>query len=147
MIFVVFPTNLQHWETQNGRITMEKTEQQNVGQISPKYTSSWWRYQMETFSALLALCARNSPATGEFTAQRPVTRSFDVFYELCLNKRLSKQSGYWWFETPSDPLWRHSNDLVLISSYGVLLITIWLIQCALDISRSFLFEELPKDTS
>ena len=39
----------------------------------------WWRHQMETFSALLALCAGNSPMTGEFPAQRPVTRSFDVF--------------------------------------------------------------------
>ena len=41
---------------------------------------------METFSALLAICAGNSPVTGEFPAQRPVTRSFDVFFDLCLNK-------------------------------------------------------------
>ena len=33
---------------------------------------------METFSALLAICAGNSPVTGEFPARRPVTRSFDV---------------------------------------------------------------------
>ena len=52
---------------------------------------------METFSALLAICARNSPATGEFPAQRPVTRSFDVFFDLRLNKRLSKQLWRWWF--------------------------------------------------
>ena len=45
---------------------------------------------METFSALLAFCAGNSPVTGEFPAQRPVTRSFDAFFDLCLNKRLSK---------------------------------------------------------
>ena len=37
-----------------------------------------WKHQMETFSALLAICAGNSPVTGEFSAQRPVTRSFDV---------------------------------------------------------------------
>ena len=43
---------------------------------------------METFSALLALCAGNSPVTGEFPAQRPVTRSFDVFFDLRLNKQL-----------------------------------------------------------
>ena len=42
---------------------------------------------METFSALLALCAGNSPVTGEFAAQRPVTRSFDVFFDLRMNKR------------------------------------------------------------
>ena len=39
----------------------------------------WWRHQMETFSALLVICAGNSPVPGEFPAQRPVTRSFDVF--------------------------------------------------------------------
>ena len=44
---------------------------------------------METFSALLAICAGNSPVTGEFPAQRPVTRSFDVFFDLRLNKRMS----------------------------------------------------------
>ena len=69
---------------------------------------SWWRHQMETFSALLAICAGNSPVTGEFPAQRPVTRSFDVFFDLRLNKRLSKQRWSWWFETPSRPLWRRS---------------------------------------
>ena len=51
----------------------------------------WWRHEMDTFSALLALCAGNSPVTGEFPSQRPVTRSFDVFFDLRLNKRLSKQ--------------------------------------------------------
>ena len=61
----------------------------------------WWRHQMETFPALLAICAVNSPVPGEFPAQRTVTRSFDVFFDLCLNKRLSKQPWGWWFETLS----------------------------------------------
>ena len=65
---------------------------------------------METFSALLAICAGNSPGTGEFPVQRPVTRSFDVFFDLRLNKRLSKQSWGGLFETLPRPLWRHSND-------------------------------------
>ena len=43
--------------------------------------------------------------------QRPVTGSFDVFFDLCLNKRLRKQSWGWWFETLSRPLWRHGNVL------------------------------------
>ena len=64
---------------------------------------------METFSASLALCAGNSPVPGEFPAQRPMTRSFDVFFDLRLNKRLSKQPWGWWFETLSRPLWRHCN--------------------------------------
>ena len=70
---------------------------------------SRWRHQMETFSALLAICAGNSPVPGEFLAQWPVTRSFDVFFDLRLYKRLSKQSWDWWFEMPSCPLWRHRN--------------------------------------
>ena len=70
---------------------------------------SWWRHQMETFSALLAICVGNSPVPGEFPTQRPVTRSFDVYFDLRPNKRLSKQSWCWWFETPSRTLWRHRN--------------------------------------
>ena len=70
---------------------------------------SWWRHQMETFSALLAICAGYSPVPGKFPTQRPVTRSFDVYFDLHPNKRLSKQSCGWWFETPSRPLWRHRN--------------------------------------
>ena len=54
---------------------------------------SWWRHQMETFSALLAIRAGNSPVTGEFYAFGPVTQSFDVFFDPHLNKRLSK---HWW---------------------------------------------------
>ena len=45
---------------------------------------------METFSALLAICAGNSPVTGEIPVQRPVTWSFDIYFDLRLNKRLSK---------------------------------------------------------
>ena len=48
----------------------------------------------------------NLPVTGEFPSQRQVTRSFD----LHLNKRLSKQSRRWWFETPSRSLWRHCDE-------------------------------------
>ena len=44
-----------------------------------------------TFSALLAICAGNSPVAGKFPAQRPVARSFDVYFDLRLNTRLSKQ--------------------------------------------------------
>ena len=75
----------------------------------PRQWNSWWRHQMETFSALLPICAGNSPVPGELPAQRPMTRSFDVFVDLRLNKRLSKQSWSWWFETQSRPLWRHRN--------------------------------------
>ena len=46
---------------------------------------------------------------GEFPAQRPVTRSFHVLFDLRLNKRLSKQPWGWWFETPSWSLWLQCN--------------------------------------
>ena len=64
---------------------------------------------MEIFSALQTLRAGNSPVTGEFPSQRPVIRSFDVFFDLSLNKRLSKPSRRRWFETPARSIWRHCN--------------------------------------
>ena len=70
---------------------------------------TWWRHQMKKFSALLAFCTGNSPVPGEFPTQRPVTRSFEVFFDLRPNKRLSKQSWGWWYETPLSSLWRHRN--------------------------------------
>ena len=84
----------------------------HLGPAGPRWAPCWphdpcylgyvpvtcWRHQIETFSASLALCAGNSPVTVEFTSQRPVKRSFDVFFYLRLNKRLSKQSRRRWFE-------------------------------------------------
>ena len=59
--------------------------------------TTWWLHQMETFSALLVFCAGKSPVIGEFPSQRPVTRSFDVFFDLRRNKQLSKQCRRQWF--------------------------------------------------
>ena len=73
--------------------------------------------KMDTFSALLAICTGNSPVTGEFHAQRSVTRSIVVFFDLRLNKRLSKKSWGWWFQTTSRPLRRHCK-VVRISFSG-----------------------------
>ena len=49
------------------------------------------------------------PVTGGFPSQRPVTRCFDVLFDVGRNKWLSKQSSHRWFETPSLSLWRHCN--------------------------------------
>ena len=80
---------------------------------------------------------------GEFPAQRPVTRSFDVFFDLRLNKRLSKQSWGWWFETTWGPLWHHrhatapciwwcpwndDSSLFLLSMINLSLIFLWFIR-------------------
>ena len=72
---------------------------------------TWLRHQMEIFSALLALCAGNSPVAGEFPSKRPETRSFDAYFYLRLNKRLGKQSRRWWFKTPSRSLWRRCDEI------------------------------------
>ena len=84
---------------------------------------TWWRHQMETFSALLAICAGNSPVTGEFPTQWPVTRSF-FFFDLHLDKPLSKQSWCWLFEMPSRPLWRHSDIYCTLCAIRNILIDI-----------------------
>ena len=145
---------------------------------------SWWRHQMETFSALLAICVGNSPVNSPhkgqwrgaltfsyicvwitcwvnsheagdlrcycarnsfwiinlsnhctFAKELPndvsimtssnetifrvtgplcgeLTQSFDVFFALCLNKRLSKQPWGWWFETPPWSLWLQYNAFI-----------------------------------
>ena len=106
MCVYILPTVYRNWDgTCDGKHFLENNNYPFC------YIITWWRHQMETFSALLTVCAGNSPVPGEFPAQRPVTRSFDVFFDLRLNKRLSKQSWGWWFETPSCPLWRHRNGI------------------------------------
>ena len=76
----------------------------------------WWRHEMETYSALLW---GKPPVTGEFPSQRLVTRSLDVFFDLRLNKRLSKQSGCRWFDTPSRSLWRRCNVRSESNKYSI----------------------------
>ena len=87
----------------------------------PFWIITWWRHQMETFSALLAICAGNSPVPCEFPTQMPVTRSFDVYFDLRLNKRLCKQS--WPFvrgihrspvNSPHKGQWRWALMFILI---------------------------------
>ena len=94
----------KHW-TSSTAVTV--AEMQCIHNWS--YLVSWWRHRIETFSALLSICAGNSPVIGEFPTQRPVRQSFDCFFDLRLHKRLSKWRWGWWFETPSRSLWRHCN--------------------------------------
>ena len=58
-----------------------------------KIFNTRWRHQMETFSALLVLCAGNSPVTGDFPSERSVTRNFGVFFDLRLNKVNNRDAG------------------------------------------------------
>ena len=73
--------------------------------IKWKHFSRYWPF--------LALFAGNSPVTGEFSSQRPVTRSFDVFLDLRVTIQSSKQSKRRIFKAPSHPLFRHHNCLYL----------------------------------
>ena len=90
---------------------------------------------MEIITALLALCAGNSPVTGEFPSQRPVTRSFDVFFDLRLSKRLSKQLWGWWFETPSCSLWRHCIVFRLLSGCSSKAEIVFVVDCSSSLSQ------------
>ena len=62
------------------------------------------------FPSYWPIFAGNSSVPGVFPAQRPVMLSFDVFFDLRLNKRLNKQSWGWWCEMLSRPLLRRCND-------------------------------------
>ena len=73
--------------------------------IKWKHFPRYWPFVLR----VTGLCVGNSLVIDEFPTQRPVTRSFDVFFDLRLNKRLSKQSWGCWFEMLSCPLWRHHN--------------------------------------
>ena len=81
---------------------------------------------METSSALLVFCGGNSLVTGEFPSHRPVTWSFDGFFDLRLNKWLSKQLRCQWFEMPSCSLWCHCNvSFALNQSLSPIVICYW----------------------
>ena len=84
-----------------------------------KLTHSWWRHQMETFFRVTGPLCGEFTGPGEFPTQRPVTWGFDVFFDLRLNKWLSKLSWGWWFETPSWSLWRQCNVLLKFSMIGL----------------------------
>ena len=74
--------------------------------------SSWWRHQMESFYALSAPCAGNSPVTGVFPRQIASDAELWCFLWSAHEKtQLSKQLRRRWFETPWRSLWRHCNEL------------------------------------
>ena len=119
------------WRFKVYRVKLGQTFRNNYG------TS--WNIMMTSsngsiFRVTDPLCG-NSPVTGEFPLQRPVTRSFKVFFDLRLNKRLNKQSRRLWFETRSRSLWRHC-DIRIIPYIG----QHWDVVCSslLDDRRSWL---------
>ena len=117
MDYVHISTKYQNWLPKSLLPFSPSNHCQNTGNLSNitrPYLTCMTTHQMETFAAFLALCEGNSPVTGEFPAQRPVTQSFEVFFHLCLNKRLSEYLNKWWgrcFERPCHLLWRHTNGV------------------------------------
>ena len=97
VLSVNYPCHLGVWKRKEYNCLLEMDRNPHAG--------SWWHHRKEIFAALLALCAGNSPVTSEFP-----TQSIDVFSDLHLNERFSKQSWGWWFEMPSCSLWRHCHD-------------------------------------
>ena len=79
------------------------------------YINTWWRHFPRYIFRVTGHLCGEFPGPGEFPAQRQVTRSFVAFFDLRLNKWLSKQSRGEWFETLSCPLWRHSIDVWVFS--------------------------------
>ena len=72
---------------------------------------------------------RKSPVTSPHKGQWRGALMFS--FDLRLNKRLSKQSWCWWFETPPRQLWRHWNVFLelhsgIIASEIIFLSDIWL---------------------
>ena len=76
------------------------------------FAFSWWRHQMDTFSALLVLCEGNPQSPVDSPHKGQWRQGFDVFFDLRLNKRLSKQSRRRGFETSWHSLWRHCYVLL-----------------------------------
>ena len=105
----------------------------------------------------------NGPMCREFNGhrvfpQRPVTRSFNVFFDLTLNKRLSKHTRRWWFETLSCSLWRHFNAMIsshanvfchnrpVMRCFGVSVLLVWTSCCGNDRGGSNLRERDAMET-
>ena len=98
--------NQYHWVLQT---LLPLSGTRHVSQRIYVICSTWWRHQMGTFSALLALCVGNSTVTGEFPTQRPVTRSFDVSFDLRLNKHFSHEI---WSICASIERWHHNDNKI-----------------------------------
>ena len=81
--------------------------------LKKRFRRTWWRHEMETFSALLALCEGNPPVTGGFPSQRPITQRFD-FSLICArtNGWANNRDDWMWLETPSRSLCRHCNEII-----------------------------------
>ena len=124
----------QIWHNDNSRFSV-------YGGSDTKFsvTITWWRHKMETFPRYWPFVRKIHVAdTGGFPSQRPVARRFDVFFDVRLDKQLSKQSKCRWFETPLWSLWYYCHDL-----HGIDWYLWWLIFQILSTSAATLSNNAP----
>ena len=85
------------------------------GACGRQEVTDWLQYMMTSSNGNISRVT--CPLSGEFPAQRPVTRSFDVLFDLRPNKWMKKQSWGCLFQMPSCSLWRHCNDNFQVSKH------------------------------
>ena len=87
------------------------------------WTSVWWIHHRPS-GWLATQVTRNTEKDSRYhTWQRSVTRTFHLFFDLRMNKRLGKHSRRRWFESPLRSLWRHCNDLAtgsILNEYNII---------------------------
>ena len=100
-----------------------------INNSSSSSNITWWRHQMETFSALLAFCEGKS--TGGFPSQKPVAQIFDVFFDLRLNKRFK--------QTIETPVILDAIALIMTSHFRRLRFTVITVLATYQIFKSHIF--------
>ena len=132
---------LQYWDFKSSYATHFKTPSDLYGESK---TESLWPWNVSPICCVVhtyhsfdgVMMTSSNGNIFRVTGPRPVTRTFDVFFDLRLNKRLSKQPRGWWFETQSWSLWRHCNVTMRPGKHNrgpVMLVTIygWLTRCSI----------------
>ena len=80
-------------------------------QTSPQNDGKHGLWQDCYYTNIAAQLFEVHHVTGGFPSQRSVTWRFDVFFDLGLSKRLSKQLRHSWLKMPSRSSWRQCNGL------------------------------------
>ena len=117
--FPIFCRDQRHFVVGNpffssklSKVVLKSQNSTGSGNCPGTQKPSHWTDDVIKWKHSFPRCWGGPPVTGGFPSQRPVTRSFDIFFDVCMTKRLSKQSRCRWFEAPWHSLWRHCNALI-----------------------------------
>ena len=130
---------LRHFYDKNICLVKNHYRRRNCCQSPyPASLFTWWpQYMMENNgNNVRVTCPLWRESTGVIPSQRPVTRNFDVFFVLRLNKRLGKQSRCWWFDTPSRSLWRQCDGFCVVVNAKMVFLW-WQIMCFPSVKISY----------